>query len=84
MVTVIRPSRARCVNGRIPRRGRAVFTFGRVGMPLRSASDLNDPSFSSRAFLSYSSCVIHHSGVNAARTGLKTGPTNTSTIGGSW
>src|SRR6516225_1785728 len=27
MVTVIRPSRARCVNGRIPRLGRAVFTF---------------------------------------------------------
>ena len=28
MVTVIRPSRARCVNGTIPRHQRAVFTFG--------------------------------------------------------
>src|SRR6516165_5568686 len=28
MVTVIRPSRARCVNGTIPRHERAVFTFG--------------------------------------------------------
>jgi len=27
MVTVIRPSRARCVKATIPRRGRAVFTF---------------------------------------------------------
>ena len=27
MVTVIRPSRARCVKGRIPRHARAVFTF---------------------------------------------------------
>jgi hypothetical protein len=27
MVTVIRPSRARCVKGRIPRHERAVFTF---------------------------------------------------------
>jgi hypothetical protein len=27
MVTVIRPSRARCVEGRIPRHERAVFTF---------------------------------------------------------
>jgi len=27
MVTVIRPSRARCVNGTMPRRERAVFTF---------------------------------------------------------
>src|SRR5262249_42041276 len=27
MVTVIRPSRARCVKGRIPRHGRAVLTF---------------------------------------------------------
>jgi hypothetical protein len=26
-VTVIRPSRARCVKGRIPRHERAVFTF---------------------------------------------------------
>jgi hypothetical protein len=27
MVTVIRPSRARCVKGTIPRHERAVFTF---------------------------------------------------------
>src|SRR5262249_7461675 len=31
MVTVIRPSRARCVNGTIPRHERAVLTFGREG-----------------------------------------------------
>jgi len=32
MVTVIRPSRARCVNGTIPRRERAVFTFKEGGV----------------------------------------------------
>src|SRR5262249_9293215 len=39
MVTVIRPSRARCVNGRIPRHGRAVLQFkeGRM-LVLSSAS----------------------------------------------
>src|SRR5260370_544221 len=42
MVTVIRPSRARCVKATIPRHRRAVFTFGRAGTPLLSASDLND------------------------------------------
>src|ERR1700730_554424 len=40
MVTVIRPSRARCVKATIPRHRRAVFTFGRAGTPLLSASDL--------------------------------------------
>jgi hypothetical protein len=40
MVTFIRPSRARCVNGTIPRHQRAVFTFGRAGTPLPSASEL--------------------------------------------
>jgi hypothetical protein len=38
----IRPSRARCVKATIPRHRRAVFTFGRAGTPLLSASDLND------------------------------------------
>src|SRR5258708_2628165 len=42
MVTVIRPSRTRCVKATIPRHRRAVFTFGRAGTPLLSASDLND------------------------------------------
>src|SRR5258708_26701129 len=42
MMTVIRPSRARCVKATIPRHRRAVFTFGRAGTPLLSASDLND------------------------------------------
>jgi len=42
MVTVIRPSRARCVKKTIPRHERAVFTFGRAGTLLLSASDLND------------------------------------------
>src|SRR5215471_18188638 len=38
MVTVIRPSRARCVKGTIPRYERAVFTFKRAGMLVASAS----------------------------------------------
>jgi hypothetical protein len=32
MVTVIRPSRARCVEGTIPRHERAVFTFKESGI----------------------------------------------------
>ena len=38
MVTVIRPSRARCVNGTIPRRERPVFTFKEGRMPVLFAS----------------------------------------------
>jgi len=33
-VTVIRPSRARCVRGTIARHERAVFTFKEGGMPV--------------------------------------------------
>src|SRR5262249_8472287 len=36
MVTVIRPSRARCVKGTIPHQERAVFTFKEGRMPVDS------------------------------------------------
>jgi hypothetical protein len=45
------PREVRKGNGTTPRA---------CSLPLLSASDLNDRSFSSRAFLSYSSCVIRH------------------------
>jgi hypothetical protein len=38
MVTVIRPSRARCVEGRIARHRRAVLTFKEGRMPVVSTS----------------------------------------------
>jgi hypothetical protein len=38
MVTVIRPSRARCVKERIPRHARAVFTLKQGGMLVASYS----------------------------------------------
>ena len=50
MVTVMRPSRARCVKGTIPRHERAVFTFKEAGCwlrpPRRSASTTPAASFS--------------------------------------
>src|SRR5215472_7955051 len=40
MVTVIRPSRARCVKAKIPRHERAVFTFKEAGGRMLVASPL--------------------------------------------
>jgi hypothetical protein len=48
MVTVIRPSRARCVKGTIPRHERAVFTFKEGRMLVASSSVVVGFGFRSR------------------------------------